>query len=192
MMFLDMPKLSLRVFFLVVWLAGLGLSVPRPLGSEPPPAPPALITPEKQGEMKEIRLTEIQDGEKKWVLTADNADYLKAKDKIYLKNIWVEIFGQASDTIIITGEAGYIGMKSRDLTLEGNVRARSAQYEFSGDLVHYDPQTRTISAPGPVTVAGPRLLVEGQGLTIDLKKNTLAIARHKGTKLHVSGKLWNF
>ena len=190
MICLSIQKLS--VWVIVSWFAALACLGPRPLGSEPPPAPPPTIAPDKQGEMQEIRLTEIQDGEKKWVLTADNADYLKAKDKIYINNVWVEIYGKDSDNIIITGEAGYIGMKSRDLTLEGNVRAKSAQYEFSGDLVHYDPQTRIVSAPGPVKVEGPRLLVEGQGLTIDLKNNKLAIARHKGTKLHVSGKLWNF
>ncbi len=153
---------------------------------------PPTIAPEKQGEMQEIRLTEIQDGVKKWVLTAANADYLKDKDKIYINKVWVEVFGQAKDNIIITGDSGFIGVKSRDLTLEGNVHAKTADYEFTSDFVHYDPQTRVLSAPGPVKVQGPRLYMEGKGMTVDLRNNKLDLAQHTVTKLQISGKLWNY
>jgi LPS export ABC transporter protein LptC len=173
---------------------GLVLCLHLPLRAADPP--PITIAPEKQGEMQEIRLTEIQGGEKKWVLTAANADYLKDKDRIYLKNVWVEIFGKeldkATDDIIITGDSGFIGVKSRDLTLEGNVHAKTADYEFTSDYVHYEPGTRVLSAPGPVKVQGPRLYMEGKGMTVDLRKNKLDVAQHTVTKLQISGKLWNF
>ncbi len=171
----------------------IGLSLPLK-GEEHPavnPSPPT-IAPEKQGEMKEIRLTEIQEGEKKWVLTAAEADYLKDKDRIHINKVWVEIFGKNNDNVIITGESGFIDIKSRDLTLEGSVRAQSADYEFTSELVRYDPKNRVLSAPGPVKVQGPRLYVEGKGMTIDLRQKKLDIAEHTVTKLHVSGKLWNF
>ncbi len=142
--------------------------------------------------MQEIRLTEIQDGEKKWVLTAANADYLKDKDRIYINKVWVEVFGKDNDNVIITGDSGFIGIKSRDLTLEGNVQAKTADYEVTSDFVHYDPQTRVLSAPGPVKVQGPRLYVEGKGMTVNLRLNKLDLAQHTVTKLQISGKLWNF
>jgi LPS export ABC transporter protein LptC len=163
-----------------------------PLRGEEQPAPPPTIAPEKQGEMQEIRLTEIQDGVKKWILTANNADYLKDKDRIYINKVWVEIFGQDNDNIIITGDSGFIGVKSRDLTLEGDVHAKKADYEFTSDFVHYDPTTRILSAPGPVKVQGPRLYVEGTGMTIDLRQNKLDLAQHKVTKLRISSTLWNY
>jgi LPS export ABC transporter protein LptC len=168
---------------------------PQPLGSEEPTVtPPATIAPDKQGEMEKIKLTEIQDGVKKWVLTADNADYLKDKDKIFLTHVWVEVFGKdndkTADDVIITGDSGFIGVQARDLTLEGNVRAKTAEYEFTSDLVHYDPKTRIITAPGPIKVQGPRLYTEGNNMTVDLKKNKLDLARHTVTKLQVPGKLW--
>ena len=110
----------------VVGLVGDGsLPASAPQGRRPPVSPPT-IAPEKQGEMQEIRLTEIQDGEKKWVLTAANADYLKDKDRIYINKVWVEVFGKDNDNVIITGDSGFIGIKSRDLTLEGNVQAKTA------------------------------------------------------------------
>ena len=177
------------------WVLGLVLLLSLPLkGAEPPPLSPAppTIAPGKQGEMKEIRLTEIQEGEKKWVLTAADADYLKDKDRIHINKVWVEIFGKDNDNVIITGDSGFIDIKSRDLTLQGNVHAQSAGYEFATHLVHYDPKARVLSAPEQVKVQGPRLYVEGKGMIVDLKQKKLDIAEHTITKLRISGKLWNF
>jgi LPS export ABC transporter protein LptC len=186
---------KLSVFLSASYLVGMLLVPCQPLRGAEQPVAPATIAPEKQGEMEKVRLTEIQDGVKKWVLTADNADYLKDKDRIYIKQVWVEVFGPnqdvATDDIIITGDSGFINVKSRDLILEGNVHAKSAEYEFTSDLVHYNPQTRVLSAPGPVKVQGSRLYVEGKGMTVDLKNHKLDLAQHTVTKLHVPGKLWN-
>lgn len=187
---------KIPVFLAAACMVGMLLVLCQPLRGADQPAAPATIAPEKQGEMEKVRLTEIQDGVKKWVLTADKADYLKDKDRIYIKQVRVEVFGSnqdlATDDIIITGDSGFISVKSRDLTLEGNVHAKSAEYEFTSDLVHYNPQTRVLSAPGPVKVQGSRLSVEGKGMTVDLKNHTLNLAQHTVTKLHVPGKLWNF
>jgi len=154
------------------------------------PAPPP-ISPEKQGEMREIRLTEIQDGEKKWVLTAADADYLKDRGQIFIKKVWVEIFGKDDTTVIITGDEGIIDIKTRALTLEGNVQAQTRDYNFSTASVQYDPQLRLLSAPGAVKVQGPRLIVEGKGMTVDLREKKLSLAEHTLTKLRVAGNLWN-
>lgn len=179
------------------WRAGLGwllvlLFLPVALwAQEQPPGPPTLA-PQKQGEMREIRLTEIQDGDKKWVLKADNADYLKEKEQIQLTRVWVEIYDPQGGVITITGDAGFIGIKTRHLTLTGNVQAKSADYTFSSAEVAYDPRTRLLTAPGPVKLEGPRMIVEGRDLTIDLKNNRLNLAQHAKTRLRLSGGLWNF
>ena len=187
-------KMSLLV--LAASLLGLILLLEQPLHGQEKPAPPPPIAQGKQGEMEKVKLTEIQDGVKKWVLTADNADYLRDKDNILVNNVWVEIYGKEldkeTDDIIITGDKGYIGVKSRDLTLEGNVHAKTAEYEFTSDWVHYDPKTRILTAPGPVKIQGPRLYMEGSQMTVDLRQNKLEVAQHTVTKLPISGKLWNF
>jgi len=184
---------QLSILLLVL---GLILLLQPALRAQEQQAPPPTIDPEKQGELDKIKLTEIQDGVKKWILTADNADYLKDKDRIHINNVWVEIFGKEpekeTDDVIITGDKGFIGVKSRDLTLEGNVHAKTAEYEFTSEFVHYDPKTRILSAPGPVKIQGPRLYMEGKQLTVDLRQNKLDVAQHTVTRLQLSGKLWKF
>jgi len=175
-----------------VWwvVLGLCLLLPPAVGAQERTPPP--LAPDKQGEMREIRLTEVQAGEKKWVLKADNADYIKDKERIHLSRVWVEIYGQDGSSITITGDTGLIGIKTRDLTLQGNVQAKSADYTFTGEEVHYDPQTRTLTAPGPVKLEGSRIVVEGRDLQVDLKQNKLNLAQHTKTRMRPGGGLWNF
>jgi len=183
-------RFKLRLWLLATW--ALAVSLPLPLsGAETPPAPSPLA-PEKQGEMQEILLTEIQEGDKKWVLKAARADYVRDKDRIVLTRVWVEIYGLEGGTMTITGDTGFIGMKSRDLTLSGNVQAKGPNYTFVSDEVHYNPQTRILSAPGPVRLESPRVSVEGSNMTVDLKTHKLDLAQHSKTKLRLSGGLWNF
>jgi LPS export ABC transporter protein LptC len=193
-MLIDSLKLLVRLS--AALLLGLLLVLPQPLRAAEQPTPPPTIAPDKQGEMEKVRLTEIQDGVKKWVLTADSADYLKDKDRIFINKVWVEVFGedqdQTTDDIIITGDSGFIGVKSRDLTLEGNVQAKTSNYGFTSGLVHYNPQTRVLSVPGPFKVQGPRLYLEGKGMTVDLRHNKLNVAQHTITKLQLSDTLWDF
>ncbi len=185
-----MSRLNLRLWLLALWCMGLFFPVPLHSTDGPPTPPP--LAPEKQGEMKEVRLTEIQDGDKKWVLKADNADYVRDKDRIVLSRVWVEIYGLEGGTLLITGDTGFIGIKSRDLTLTGNVQAKGPNYTFSSDEVHYNPQTRILTAPGPVRLESPRVFVEGKNMTVDLKTQKLDLAQHCKTKLRLSGGLWNF
>jgi LPS export ABC transporter protein LptC len=184
------------LLLLALSLQGLLLYLEHPLHCQEKPTSPPPIAQEKQGEMEKVKLTEIQDGVKKWILTADNADYLQDKDKIIVNNVWVDISGKEldkeTDDIIITGDKGFIGVKTRDLTLEGNVHAKTADYEFTSDWVHYDPKTRILTAPGPVKIQGPRLYMEGKQMTINLRQNKLEVAQHTVTRLPISGKLWKF
>jgi LPS export ABC transporter protein LptC len=186
---------KLLLLLLASGLLGLLILLDAPVkGAEEQQALPPPIAPGKQGEMERVKLTEIQDGVKKWVLIADNADYLSAKDKILINNVWVDVYGKElekeTDDIIITSDKGFIGVKERDLTLEGNVHARTADHEFTSEFVHYDPKTRILTAPGPVKIQGPRLYMEGKGMTYDLRNNKLDVAVHTLTKLKVPDNVW--
>ena len=185
-----MSRFNLRLWLLAIWGLTVFLVLPLPATDTPPPPPP--LAPEKQGEMQEILLTEIQEGDKKWVLKAANADYVRDKDRIVLSRVWVEIYGLEGGTLIITGDTGFIGIKTRDLTLTGNVQAKGPNYTFTSDEVHYNPQTRILSAPGPVRLESPRVVVEGRNMTVDLKTHKLDLAQHSKTRLRLSGGLWNF
>lgn len=173
---------------LTVWLI-CSLAACRPQ-EEPPPSQPPLITPEKQAEMQEIRLIEVQDGDKKWELVAKGADYVKDTNQIRIFDIWVELYGRGGDNLILTAAQGTINYQSRQLVLSGPVQARAKNYEFTATEILYDPAKRLLQAPGPVQIRGERLQVSGRDLTLDLKHQKLVLAHHDRTEFRLGRTLW--
>ncbi len=140
--------------------------------------------------MDEIRFTEIQDGEKKWVLVAARADYLKERDVIQLSRVQVEIFTKDGKAIKLQGDLADIYIKSRQLTVTGNVKAAAEQYSLETSRVDYLPKERQLVAPEEVRLEGPQLAVEGRRLTVDLEKKRLTLQEHTKTRWQLAGRPW--
>jgi LPS export ABC transporter protein LptC len=155
-----------------------------------PPQPGGPPADDKQARMDEIRFTEVIDGVKKWVLVAQRADYLKDQDIVHISGVEVEFFRKDDESIRIKGESGYINFKTRELALEGKVEIETAQYKFETSRISYLPAERALVAAESVKIQGPRLVVEGNGLKIDLDHKKLVLAEHKMTRWQLPGKLW--
>jgi LPS export ABC transporter protein LptC len=145
---------------------------------------------DKQARMDEIRFTEVIDGVKKWVLVAQRADYLKDQDIIHVSGVEVEFFRKDEDSIRLKGDSGSFNTKTRELALEGHVEIETAQYKFETSRISYQPAERALVAAESVKIQGPRLVVEGKGLKIDLDHKKLVLAEHKMTRWQLPGKLW--
>jgi|GEM_PF-444728 len=158
--------------------------------ARPQPAPVTPITPDKQAQMDEIRFTEIQEGEKKWELVAQRADYLKDQDIIQLTRVQVEILSRDGQTIKLQGDLADIHIKSRQLTVTGNVRAQADNYVVVTPQVIYLPKERQLVAPGAVTLEGPQLAISGRHLTLDLVRKKMLLQDHTQTQWQLAGKLW--
>ncbi|MFP3868336.1 MAG: LPS export ABC transporter periplasmic protein LptC [Desulfobacteraceae bacterium] len=150
--------------------------------------PPPTAAPEEPAQMKEIRLTEIEEGDRKWILVAKEADYLKDENLIRLTGVEVEVFWEEEGNIILTGNSGYINTKTRQLTLEGEVQARLEDYRFNAPRVSYIPKERALVATGAVEIEGPQIEVEGRNLRIALDKKKLVLKEHLSTRWRLSEK----
>ncbi len=182
----TIQSLSLKLTLLLFLVLGTACR-----DQEAPPTPPTpLIAPDKQAAMEEIRLTEVQEGEKRWFLVAKGADYTQEQNLVQLHDLRVEVYGRGDHNLIITAATGAIDHKSRQLTLTGNVKILDKDYEITADQITYDPRLRQLSAPGPVQVIGPKLAVQGRDLTLDLTTRKLTLAHHEATKIQLSSKIW--
>src|SRR5271157_2758390 len=110
------------------WLAGLaGLAVLVVLGAwglselnAPPPPPPKPPPPEAPSRMETLSLTEIVEGDKRWVLAGKHADFDKEKDQVKISGVKVDFFGPG-EHMTVKGDEGLFNTKTRVLTLIGNV-----------------------------------------------------------------------
>lgn len=172
----------------ILGILGLGAVVAQPGSDQTHPSPTA--APQQQAKMEEIRLTEIQDGVKKWILVAKRADYLQDQHLIQLTGVQVEVFWKGGDNIKLTGDIGYINTKTRELTLKGQIRAEVGEYRFEASQVSYIPKQRALKATGEVKIQGPQVIIRGRNLQVELDKKRLSLAEHKLTRCRLPEKIW--
>uniref|UniRef100_A0A7V4G807 LPS export ABC transporter periplasmic protein LptC n=1 Tax=Desulfobacca acetoxidans TaxID=60893 RepID=A0A7V4G807_9BACT len=168
----------LLVLGLVAWGAWTAMSPPPP---PPPPAPP----PEGKAKMESLSLTEIQDGDKKWILNAEKADYLKSRDEIHLEGVYVEFYNKEQEVVYLRAQSGVVNTKTRGLILTGRVEVEKGDTTIKTELARYLPDQRALVAPEDVTLVGPRVKITGRDLYVDLAKKRFILKQHYLTELLV-------
>jgi LPS export ABC transporter protein LptC len=166
----------LPALFLLAGVAAWGFWGQRP----PPPPPPAPVA--KNPQMEGLALTEIQEGDKRWVLEAKKADFLQERLEIRITGVKVEFFGPG-EHILVKADEGLFHTKTRVLTLKGRVEMRRGDMLIQTDLAIYQPATRLLVAPEEVTLTEPRLTVQGKNLTVHLADKKLVLAQHTVTEV---------
>jgi LPS export ABC transporter protein LptC len=152
----------------------------------PPPPPPPAPTTETGGRMETLSLTEIQEGDKRWVLEATKADFLKEKMEVLITGVRVEFFGPG-EHIRVKADQGIFQTKTRVLTLKGNVEMRRGDMLVQTAKAIYQPNDRVLLAPEEVVLTQPTLRVTGKGLRVELAEKKLVLAQHRLTEVKTQG-----
>jgi LPS export ABC transporter protein LptC len=172
------------------WLWVLGVTVLLGVGSwglwghRPPPPPPKPAPPVQNPWMEGISLTEIHEGDKRWVLEAKKADFHKDQDTVSINGVRVEFFGPG-EHFMVKADEGLFHTKTRVLTLRGQVKMKRGDLLVETGVATYLPAERVLLAPEDVVLTELRLKVEGKGLKVELAAKKLVMAEHKLTEVKV-------
>jgi LPS export ABC transporter protein LptC len=171
-----------------LWVLGsvlvLGLAAWGLFGQQPAPPPPkptaAVATPKMEG----LSLTEIQDGNKRWVLAAKKADFSADRETVSISGVRVEFFGPG-ENFRVQADTGLFNTKTRVLTLMGHVEMQRGDLLIQTGEATYLPKEQVLLAPGDVKISEPRLSVEGKDVRVELAAKRLIIAQHHLTEVKV-------
>jgi len=167
-----------------LWILGvmvlLGMGAWTLWGPQPPPAKTA--APVKHPRMEGLSLTEIQEGDKTWVLEARKADFHPDRMTISISGVRVEFFGPEEE-VRVKADEGLFHTKTRVLTLKGHVEMQRGDLLVQTSEATYIPAQRVLVAPGEVVITEPRLKVEGKGLRVELAAKKLIMAQHHFTEV---------
>jgi LPS export ABC transporter protein LptC len=164
---------------LVVLAGGLGVFWGRRPAPPPvPPHPPA----EAKSRMEGLNLTEIQDGDKRWVLSARKGDYRKDLNEVSISGVGVEFFGPG-EHIRVKADEGVFHTQTRVLTLKGRVEMERGEMLIKTSVATYQPNERLLLAPGEVVLTEPNLRVQGKELKVELAQKRLVLAQHQLTEI---------
>jgi LPS export ABC transporter protein LptC len=172
------------------WLLGLGLVVLAVglwglwgiWGRRPPPPPAPQPPAAAKSRMEGLSLTEIQEGDKRWILEAQKADFRQEQLEVSITGVGVEFFGPG-EHIRVKADEGLFHTKTRVLTLKGQVEMQRGELLIKTGLAIYQPNERLLLAPEEVVLTEPNLKVRGKGLTVELAHKRLVLAQHQLTEI---------
>jgi LPS export ABC transporter protein LptC len=174
-----------------LWILGavlvLGLGAWGLFGQRPPPPPPKPAAKVPHPKMQGLSLTEIQEGDKRWVLQAKKADFHPEHSTVSISDVGVEFFGPGED-IKVKADEGLFNTKTRVLTLKGHVEMQRGDLTVQTSEAIYLPDQRVLLAPQEVVIIEPGLRVEGKGVRVELANQKFIMAQHQFTEVQV--KAW--
>lgn len=175
--FLGWKWLTGLAVLLVAGAWGLSaLNVPPPPPPKPPPPPP------NASRMETLSLTEIVEGDKRWVLEAQHADFNKDQLEVQISGVKVEFFGPG-EHVSVKADTGLFNTKTRFLTLKGHIEMQRGEMRIQTELATYEPASRVLTAPEDVLLTDPALRVQGKGLKVELAEKKLVLAQHRLTEV---------
>ena len=159
-------------------------------GAEPPgPAAAQTPAPETPSRMETLSLTEIQEGDKRWVLEGKKADISKDQERVNLSGVRVEFFGPG-EHLKVKADEGLFQTKTRILTLTGNVEMEQGDLLVKTSVATYDPNGRVLVSPEDVVLTEPTLRIEGKGLRVWLAEKRMVLSQHRLTEVKVQEGAW--
>lgn len=155
--------------------------------ASPPPPPKPAQAAEAPAHMETLSLTEIQDGDKRWVLEAQKADFQKERLEVKISGVRIEFFGP-DEHLFVKADEGLLQTKTRVLTLRGQVEMEFGDLHVKTNIAIYQPAERVLLAPEDLTLETPTLKVQGKGLRVELAEKKLVLAHHRLTE--IKGQEW--
>lgn len=151
-------------------------------GRRPPPPPTPQPPAAAKSRMEGLSLTEIQEGDRRWVLSAQKADFRQEQLEVSITGVGVEFFGPG-EHIRVKADEGLFHTKTRVLTLKGQVEMQRGELLIKTGLAIYQPNERFLLAPEEVVLTEPNLKVRGKGLKVELAHKRLVLAQHQLTEI---------
>ncbi|MGZ3783525.1 MAG: LPS export ABC transporter periplasmic protein LptC [Bdellovibrio sp.] len=131
--------------------------------------PSSLASQKAQG----VHLVESQQGNRDWELFADSAEGSQSAGAWQLQTVKILFYNKEKVEFTVTGDRGTIDLKSKDLSVTGNVVTRSENgYVFKTPSIFYSSKTRQIDSPEDVFMFGPK---DESGESLDLKGHHMKV-----------------
>ncbi len=129
--------------------------------------------------METVSIIQKMEGATNFTLSAQKAVFMTAQD---VKLTALTISFPAKD-LILTSESGTYNTESKDLKIEGNIKAVTKDYDILTNTLHWDAAKNELFSNDKVTIVNKQYYVEGEQLTASGDTATL----HKNVKAVFNG-----
>jgi LPS export ABC transporter protein LptC len=179
----------------VVAFAGIGYQVWSSVDARRAPAVEKLaaeLLPHVAQHIRNFRRVKVKDGRTVWEITADEAQYRKEEEQIFVVEPRVTFYLEDEDREArLRGTTGTIhltdGRELVSVVLDGDVVVQLDDLELRTTAASYEQATDRITAPGDVAIKGRRLDLRARGMEVDVTPQNMRLLDDVHTVLAPQG-----
>ncbi|KAF0182932.1 MAG: hypothetical protein FD164_886 [Nitrospirae bacterium] len=133
-----------------------------------------------QSYMEDVRIVQRRDGVAKWTLNAKKAVF-ETENDIRLSDLGITF---PEKKLVLNSEGGLYNTETRNLRIDGNVKATTGTYDVIASSLLWDGKTNELISDQKVQIVGKQFVVEGDDFTATtagakLQKNVRAVFNGK-------------
>jgi LPS export ABC transporter protein LptC len=144
--------------------------------------------PEVAQRIRNFRRVKVEHGRAVWEITAKDAQFFERDNAIVVIEPKVTFFMKEDGREAhLTGAEGRIHLDGREMskvTLSGGVAVHLDDLQLETEEATYDRSRDLITSPGPVTVHGRTLDVQGRGMEIQVGPQHVRVLEDVHTTVH--------
>ena len=130
--------------------------------------------------MEDVSISQKKGGVTSFTVSAQKAVFLTATE---VKLTALKVFFPEK-SLTLTSDSGSYNTESKDIRIEGNIKASTKDYDIITTRLHWDPAKNVLLSDDRVRIVGKKFYLEGDGLTATTDAATL----HKNVKAVFDGK----
>lgn len=128
--------------------------------------------------LQEINFMQVKDGVKLWELKAEAVEYQQPKNMVSFKKVTLTYFPKDDQPITLVGNLGNLDTKTKNIFIEGEVVISTPEgYELKVPSLHYQDDIREISSDATFTFKSRAILLDGQGMTMNLDSQKVLVKK---------------
>ena len=130
--------------------------------------------------MEDVSISQKKGGVTSFTVSAQKAVFLTATE---VKLTALKVFFPEK-SLTLTSDSGSYNTESKDIRIEGNIKASTKDYDIITTRLHWDAAKNLLLSDDRVKILGKKFYVEGDGLT----GTTDAATLHKNVKAVFNGR----
>lgn len=145
-----------------------------------------LVSMTREGDISisRIRHTATRDGKTEWVLEAESAHVVNARNHAVLKEVTVTFFLKDTSKVRLSAHTGILNYKTNDIEVNGDVVVQRGIHRLRTEKLSYGHRQRMFVAKVPVTISSESINLVADSMSFDLNKNRTFFEGNVRTTFH--------
>lgn len=177
---------------LVAIIAGVALATilhkpaRLPIVDENEPAP--MVDADGKPHMRGITYTHVEEGVRKWTLTASGAKQDPAKEEFELSDVKVDFYPKGGGKVTLRGDTGTYIRGRRIVVLKGHVVGTTHDgMRLVTDMLTYTDSDQTVTTQAPVRITGTDFSLDAVGMKLYVPEDKILFEKNVKSTFIPSG-----